>query len=228
MNISAFTKEPENSEFYEVIFQKNSENARKEETTMDTPDLKNAKKTDDTEMIRRFNERDESVLKDVSRKYGGYCSSIARNILGNEQAAEECVNDTLMRLWESIPPAKPSYFPAYVGKIVRNIAINSARHEAALKRGGGEIDAILDEAEEMISSGDNVEQTAQRHEIMAMVNEWLGTLPAKKRAVFVLRFWHCKGVSEIAQCVGMSAANIENVLKRERKKLVEFMSKRGF
>ena len=228
MNISALTKDLEKTEFYEVIMQQNSEKAQEEETTMDTPDLKNAKKTDDDEMIRRFNERDESVLRDVSRKYGCYCSSIARNILGNEQAAEECVNDTLLRLWESIPPAKPSYFPAYVGKIVRNIAINAARRETALKRGGGEIDIILDEAEEMISSGDDVEQTAWRHEIMAMVNEWLGTLPAKKRAVFVLRFWHCKSVSEIAQYVGMSAANVENVLKRERKKLVEFMGKRGF
>lgn len=228
MSISTLTKDLEKKEFYEIIPQQNLENAQEEETTMDTPDLKNAKKTDDAEMIRRFNERDESVLKDVSRIYGGYCSSIARNILGNEQSAEECVNDTLMRLWESIPPAKPNYLPAFVGKIVRNIAINSARRESALKRGGGEIETILDEAAEMISGGDDVEQTAQRHEIMAAVNEWLKTLPEKKRAVFVLRFWHCKGISEIAQCVGMSSANVENVLKRERKKLVEFMSRRGF
>ena len=224
MNISVLTQINNGSDFHEIIVQYDSENAQEEETTMDI----DPKKTDDSEMIRRFNERDESVLQDVGRKYGGYCSSIARNILGNEQSVEECVNDTLMRLWESIPPAKPNYFPAYIGKTVRNIAINSARRETALKRGGGEFDAILDEAEEMISGSDDVEQTAQRHEIMAAVNEWLGTLPKKKRAVFVLRYWYCKSVSEVAGCVGMSQANVENVLKRERKKLVEYMSKRGF
>ncbi|MDE7229532.1 MAG: sigma-70 family RNA polymerase sigma factor [Oscillospiraceae bacterium] len=188
----------------------------------------NNKTAEDSDIIRRFFDRDESALSDVNRKYGSYCSTIARNILGNEQSAEECVNDTLMRLWESIPPAKPSYLPAFVGKIVRNIALNNVRRENALKRGGGEIDIILDEAEEMISSGDSVELTAQRHEIMAAVNEWLETIPAKKRAVFVLRYWHCKSVSEVAQCVGISQTNVENVLKRERKKLVEYMKGRGF
>ena len=91
----------------------------------------------DREIIKKFNERDESALADVNRKYGGYCSAIALNILGNQQSAEECVNDTLMRLWESIPPAAPRYFPAFIGKIVRNIALNAVRREYAFKRGGG-------------------------------------------------------------------------------------------
>lgn len=200
----------------------------KEKMTMSAPDTINKTTENDSEMIRKFNERDESALMDVNRKYGGYCSAIALNILGNQQSAEECVNDTLMRLWESIPPAKPRYLPAFIGKIVRNIALNAVRRENALKRGGGEIDLILDEAEEMISSGDSVELTAQRHEIMAAVNDWLGTISEKKRAVFVLRYWHCKSVSEVARCVGMSQANVENVLKRERKNLVEYMKQRGF
>lgn len=227
MSISAFPNIYDESEFFEIIIPQNDKDAQKEELKMSAPDI-SSKAAEDNDIIRRFFDRDESALSDVNRKYGSYCSTIARNILGNEQSVEECVNDTLMRLWESIPPAKPSYLPAFVGKIVRNIALNNVRRENALKRGGGEIDIILDEAEEMISSGDSVEITAQRHEIMAAVNDWLGTIPAKKRAVFVLRYWHCKSVSEVAQCVGMSQTNVENVLKRERKKLVEYMKQRGF
>ena len=195
---------------------------------MSAPDTSTKTAENDNRIIQKFNERDESALADVNRKYGGYCSAIALNILGNQQSAEECVNDTLLRLWESIPPAKPRYFPAFIGKIVRNIALNAVRRETALKRGGGELDVIIDEAEEMISGGDSVELTAQRHEIMAAVNDWLGTISAKKRAVFVLRYWHCKSVSEVASCMGMSQANVENILKRERKNLVEYMKQRGF
>ncbi len=226
MSISAFPNIYDESEFFEIIIPQNDKDAQKEELKMSAPDIN--KTAEDSDIIRRFFDRDESALSDVNRKYGSYCSTIARNILGNEQSAEECANDTLMRLWESIPPAKPRYLPAFVGKIVRNIALNAIRHETALKRGGGEIDIILDEAEEIISCGDSVELTTQRHEIMAAVNDWLGTIPAKKRAVFVLRYWHCKSVSEVAQCVGMSQTNVENVLKRERKKLVEYMKQRGF
>lgn len=226
MSTKAFPDIYDESEFFEVIFSSGAQDTRKDDETMNTPDLN--KTAEDSDIVRGLFDRDESALSEVSRKYKGYCSSIARNILGNEQAAEECVNDTLMRLWESIPPAKPDYLPAFIGKIARNIALNAVRRESALKRGGGEIDAILDEAAEIISRGDSVEVTAQRHEIMAAVNDWLGTLPEKKRAVFVLRYWHCRSTSDVAQCVGMSRANVENVLKRGRQKLVEYMNKRGF
>ncbi len=183
---------------------------------------------EDSEIVKRFFARDESALSAVSKKYGSYCSKIAKNILENEQSAEECVNDTLMRLWESIPPAKPEYFPAFIGKVVRSIALNVVRRKSALKRGGGEIDAVLDEIEELVSSGDSVESTAERHEIIAAVNDYLGTLSERKRNVFVLRYWHCLSIIEIAGCVGMSEANVSNVLKRERAKLLEYLNKRGF
>lgn len=226
MSTSAFPKIYDESEFFEIVIPQKNDDAQKEESTMSAPEMN--KTAEDSDIVRRFFERDESALSDVSRKYGSYCSTIARGVLGNEQAAEECVNDTLMRLWESIPPAKPNYLPAFIGKITRNLALNAVRHESALKRGGGELDLILDEAEEMISGGDSVEITAQRHEIIAAINDWLGTISEKKRAVFVLRYWHCRSVSEVARCVGMSQANVENVLKRERKKLVEYMKQRGF
>lgn len=226
MSTKVFPETYSESDFFDKIFLTDARDVRKDDETMNTPDLN--KTAEDSDIVRGFFERDESALSEVSRKYKGYCTSIARNILGNEQAAEECVNDTLMRLWESIPPARPDYLPAFIGKIARNIALNIVRRENSLKRGGGEIDAILDEAAEMISCGDSVEVTVQRHEIISAINDWLGTLPEKKRAVFVLRYWHCRSTSDVARCVGMSQANVENVLKRGRQKLVEYMNKRGF
>lgn len=216
-------------EFFEtVITDRGAENYRKEGMDMDETNAANsAEIPEDGEIVRRFWERDESALSAVSRKYGSYCSAIARNILGNEQSAEECVNDTLMRLWDSIPPDRPKYLPAFVGKIVRNIALNLVKSENALKRGGGEIEAVLDEVGELVSGGDSVELVAERHELMEAVNAFLGTLPVRKRNVFVLRYWHCQSIAEVAQCVGMTEANVSNVLKRERKNLLDHLSKRG-
>lgn len=191
---------------------------------MNTPN--SAQTLEDDEIVRRFWERDESALSAVSRKYGSYCSRIAKNILDNDQSVEECVNDTLMRLWESIPPAKPDYFPAFIGKVVRSIALNVIRCRNALKRGGGEIDAVLDEIGELVSSGDSVERAAEQHEVIEAINEYLETLPEKKRNVFVLRYWHCLSIAEVASCVGMSEANVSNVLKRERQKLLEYLNRK--
>lgn len=186
-----------------------------------------AKYADDKEIINGLWERSEPALSAANSKYGSYCMVIARNILGNEQSAEECVNDALLRLWESIPPDRPNYLPAYFGKIVRNLALNIVRARKAQKRGSGEAEAVLDELAELVSSGDSVEETAERHELLSAVNEYLGTLSEEKRLVFVLRYWHCSSIEEIAQYMAMSQSNVSNVLKRERKKLLEHLSKRG-
>ncbi len=182
----------------------------------------------DNEIVERFFERDESALTAVYQKYGGYCAAIARNILSSEQDVEECVNEALLRLWESIPPNRPEYIPAFAGRITRNIALDMLKISTAQKRGGGEIDLLLEEADALIPSDISVESIAEQREVISVINEFLGTLPRKKRKVFVMRFWHCQSVSEIARCVGMTEANVYNVLKRERKKLMDYLRKRGF
>lgn len=216
------------TELIKEVHNENLQNTRKEDRVMDEKTTSGMNALDDNEIIQRFFERDETALSAVNIKYGSYCSAIARNILGNEQSAEECVNDTLMRLWETIPPDRPNYLPAFIGKIARNIALNAVRAANALKRGGGEIAAVLDEIGELVSSTDSVEEAAERHELMSAVNDFLGTLPENKQMVFILRYWHCESISEIADCVGMSQANVSNVLKRERKKLLDYLNKRGF
>ena len=181
---------------------------------------------EDSKIIQLFWERDESALSAVSEKYGRYCNAIARNMLGNEQSAEECVNDTLMELWEAIPPNRPERLLAFVGEVTRNNALNAIKGSRAQKRGGGEFSEVLDELYD-VASDYSVEKIAEQREIMEAVNRFLERLPERKQKVFVLRYWHCCGVSDIAQIVGMSEANVYNVLKRVRKKLIEHLRKGG-
>lgn len=79
---------------------------------------------DDREIIAQFLCRDEAAIKNTVDKYERYCSSIAYRILGNGEDVRECLNDTWLKLWESIPPTVPEILSAYVGKITRNLAIN--------------------------------------------------------------------------------------------------------
>ena len=90
---------------------------------------------EDSKIIQLFWERDESAISAVSEKYGRYCATIARNIIGNEQSVEECVNDTLLELWEVIPPNHPKHFLAFISKVVRNNALDAVKGIKAQKRG---------------------------------------------------------------------------------------------
>lgn len=183
---------------------------------------------EDSKIVERFWKRDETALSAVSEKYGKYCAAIARNILGDEQTAEECIQDTLLKLWETIPPKRPKELQPFVGRITRNIALNVLKARGAKKRGGGEIVLVLDEVSEMSDGEHNVEQLAEQHEILDAINDFLWSVSAKKRVVLVLRYWHCCSVAEISQVVGISEINVSNILKRERKKLIEYLKKRGY
>ena len=183
----------------------------------------------DREIIGLFNERNERAIAVMSEKYGGNCSRIAKNILKNDQDAEECVNDTYMKVWESIPPEQPESLCAYVAKVTRNSAIDRYRSERSEKRGGGEIPVILDELAECISDNkNNVELTAERHELLGAINEFLETLPSERRIAFVSRYCLCESVKSIAQRLGITQNNVSVNLGRTRKSLMGYLKGRGF
>lgn len=181
---------------------------------------------EDNQMIERLWERDETALSAVFEKYGRYCSTIARNIICNEQSVEEIVQDTLLKLWEAIPPNRPDNLQAFVGRITRNVALNTVKALDAQKRGGGETVLALDDMRN-VSTGNIVENLAEQHEVLDAVNDFLRSLPSRKRKILVLKYWHCYRASDISQIVGMSEANVSNILRRQRKKLIEYLRKRG-
>ena len=181
---------------------------------------------EDGKILELFWARDEAALSAVSEKYGKYCIAIAKNIIGNEQAAEECVNDALMDLWEAIPPNRPEHLQAFICEIVRNNALDAVREMKAQKRGSGQINMLLDELYD-VASDYSVERIAEQHELMALVSKFLKKLPDRKQKVFVLRYWYCYSAAEVAQIVGMTEANVYNVLKRVRKNLLEYLEKRS-
>lgn len=117
---------------------------------------------EDSRIVELYWKRDADAIPATSEKYGGYCASIAQNILGNEEDAEECVNDTWLGAWNSMPPHRPSVLQAFLGKITRNLSFNRHRRDRAEKRGGGELPLVLDELGECVSGTDSVGNIAAR------------------------------------------------------------------
>lgn len=182
----------------------------------------------DSEIIELFNKRDECAIKETQTAYGKYCEKIARNILGDEQEALECVNDTLLKAWENIPPEYPQSFSAYLAAITRNNAILRYRRETAEKRGKSSIPLILDDFAEMLPSGTSVERTAEHREIIAEINRYLGTLPEINRNIFVLRFFCFEEISDIADRMGMRKKAVSATLYRIKKQIQKHLIKEGY
>ena len=111
---------------------------------------------EDEKIVQLYWDRDERAIPETAAKYGGYCTSIAQNILGSAEDAEECVNDTYISAWNSIPPHRPGNLCTFLGKLTRNLSLNRYRYNTAHKRGGGESPAVLDEIAQLVSDTDSV------------------------------------------------------------------------
>ena len=183
---------------------------------------------DDNSIIALYWDRNDQAIRATSEKYGHYCKTIAKNILHNEEDAEECVNDTYLSAWNAMPMHWPEQLSTFLGKITRNLSFNKYRHDHAKKRGGSEIALVLDELIDCVSDTDNVEQILDRHELITAINSFVKSLSAEKRNLFVRRYWYADSVSKIAKDHGMLQGSVSKTLERTRKQLKTHLKERGF
>ena len=181
---------------------------------------------EDAKIIELYWERDERAVSETEKKYGKYCHSIAFGVLRNELDAEECVNDTYLRVWESIPPHRPNRLAAFIGKITRNLSINRYMHDRAKKRSGF-TEVIFDEIAEIIPDPESQSGVENEAVISDAINAFLATLPQRTRIIFVRRYWYMSTIADIADSLDLSESNVKVILLRTRKKLREHLLKEG-
>ncbi|MBR2555886.1 MAG: sigma-70 family RNA polymerase sigma factor [Aeriscardovia sp.] len=179
---------------------------------------------EDQQIIKLFWDREEQAVKETAYKYSAYCYAIAFNVLSVKEDAEECVNDTLQKAWDSIPPNRPDNLKAWLGKVCRNVALNLWQKNHAKKRNRG-MDLLLSELEECIPSSNTVEKEIENSEISMCINRWLRTLSREDRILFVRRYWYGDAVKALAKARGTSSQTITQRLFRLRKGLKAALEK---
>lgn len=180
----------------------------------------------DREIIELYLDRDQSAVIESERKYGKTCLSVSMRILNNKEDAEECVADTWLAAWNSIPPQRPANLGAFFSRIVRNISVDRLRSQTTAKRGGGEAAILLEELDECLVC-QSAEESYMEKETVAAINEFLKKLSKKERDAFVLRYYHAYSVKEIADITGFHENYVRAVLSSVRKKLRDFLERRG-
>lgn len=174
---------------------------------------------EDSEIIALYYERNEDALRHTAERYGSYCRHLSFQILRNHADAEECVNDTWVRTWNSIPPARPVSLRAYLAKITRNLSFDRYESIHAKKRGNGETAVILDELAECIPSDASVEEEVHLHQLTDVITRFLSARTETERVLFVRRYFFNEPLKEIASRTGITRGNIKTILYRMRQDL---------
>ena len=183
---------------------------------------------EDSQIVALYLQRDERAISLSAETYGGYCRSIAMRILRNPEDAEECVNDTWLHAWNSIPPHQPEVLSAYLGKMTRWICLKKWRALRSQKRGGGEVDLAYEELSESIPDSRPFNDILTEKALAESLTRFLKVLPEKERRVFLRRYWFFDSVAQISSSMGFSQSKVKTMLWRIRKKLMDHLKKEGF
>lgn len=183
---------------------------------------------EDSGIVELYWARSEQAIHETRSKYGAYCFSIANNILPYREDAEECVNDTWLAAWDSIPPNRPKALSTFLGKLTRRISIDRWRKLSAAKRGGGTVPVVLEELAECIPGGGDPEAEVEARELAEAVGGFLDTLPYIERRAFLMRYFDLAMVRAIACELHLSSGKVKAMLHRTRGKLRAYLKKEGY
>ena len=190
-------------------------------------DRKEAMEMEDSKIVDLYWQRSEQAVPETAAKYGSYCRTIAYNILCDAQDAEECVNDTYLKAWNSMPTNRPSRLAPYLGKLSRWISLTRLRERNSLRRGGGEVSLVLDELTEVVDSGENVQRTVELRELSQAVRRFLAGVDETEAQVFLARCWYMASIAEIADKFGFTESKVNSMLHRTRQKLQKHLKEEG-
>ncbi len=181
---------------------------------------------DDRQIIALFFERSEEAIRETEAKYGKLCFRIAKNILGGDADAEECVNDAYLCLWNQIPPQRPDDLAAFLCKTVRNISLKRLRFNSAMKR-NAQAEVPLTELEGILP--DHLAQSEMdNRQLGQLISEFLWREPAHSRNVFIRKYFFLDSIHEIAAKYSFSESKVKSMLFHTRSRLRNYLSKEGY
>ena len=165
-------------------------------------------------------------LKKSEKSTDGSCRTVAYGILKNNEDAEETVSDALLATWYGIPPDRPSSFPAYLYKTVRNKAITRLRSE--LRAGRGKANVPFEEIEPFLPDAFSVDDAIDSAVLSGIINTFLRDMDALPRRVFICRYFSGMEIKQISKKFGISQSKTKTLLDRSRKALGERLKKEGY
>ena len=180
---------------------------------------------EDYKIVDLYWQRSESAVAETATKYGKMLEGISYSLLSSREDAEECVNDTYLKAWDSMPEDRPAYLGAYLSRIVRCISID--RFRAAHRQKRGEAASLTEELEDCIPCGMTPHEEYENRRISREINKFLSDLDEEKRRMFVRRYFYSDSVSDISHRLGVSVPKVKTTLHRVRAELREYLEKEG-
>jgi RNA polymerase sigma-70 factor (sigma-E family) len=136
--------------------------------------------------------------------------------------AEDLVQETFLRVARRWNRVRSMDHPAaYARRILINLVLDGAGRRARQQAELGSEDAGVDAADESAT------RALREVDDLAEFRWALAQLPARQRAVLVLRYWEDLPVAEVANGLGCSAATVTSTASRAAARLAQALTRSG-
>lgn len=181
----------------------------------------------DEAIIQLYLDRDECAILETNRKYRNYLQTIAQNILNDQLDCDECLSDTYLKVWNSIPPAMPKVFRAFLAKITRNTALDRRAAAARQKRVPAGLCDSLTDLEGVLPQTDTMESILDSKMIASIISDFLHHVSDRKLYIFISRYYYLSPISQIATKLHVSQSTVSKELASMKKTLRQKLKNGG-
>lgn len=195
---------------------------------MDSTFETEAKILSDNEIVDLYWSRDEQAIEETHIKYGRYLYSIAYNIVNDNLDSEECLNDTYLGAWNSMPPQRPNVLKAFLTVIIRRISINRYHQKSAMKKIPSELTVSLEELDGILTDEADAYKAIDMEELAGLINNFVKSLSSRRRFIFISRYYFAEPIDKIAKEIGKSKSTVNKELFSIRNELQTLLEREGF
>lgn len=183
---------------------------------------------EDAKIVQLYLQRNEEAIRFTAEKYGSRLQAVAEKILDDRLSAEECVNDTYLTAWNTIPPHTPEqYLFAFLARITRNEALDRIRERQTQKR-SAQLVELTAEMQQCIPSDKSVEGELNGKVLGRHISAFLRKQPQIRRNIFLRRYWYMDSIAEIAVRFRLRENNVKSILMRMRNALRKYLEKEDY
>ncbi len=182
----------------------------------------------DGQIIALYNERDERAIKETDAKYRTQLLSVARSVLHDMRDCEECLNDTYVRVWNSIPPACPDSLRAFLISVMRRTAFNRYKAAKRKKRIPCELVSSLTDLDDMLADSDAFYTEQEANALGELLTAFTNTLSDRRTFIFMSRYYLCRPIAEIARKLGCSESTVNKEIAAIKQELRQVLESEGY
>lgn len=182
----------------------------------------------DSEIIELYWSRDENAIKETDAKYGKYLFTVSMNIVHDKEDCGECLNDTYLGAWNSIPPARPNALKAFLTVIIRRISVNKYNSKSKKRAVPAEMTVCIDELDSFLTDGSDVYKILDSEKLRRVLNSFVGSLSKRRRFIFISRYYFAESIESISKELGKSKSTVNKELASIRKELLSALEREGY